>query len=85
MSWFRRLPVATAEPSHGRRPDLSYQNAAMQRNAGFRLLLQTETLLACLQFPALDKAGRPRRRRCRGGLIQCRKYLMEFGALRGNL
>ena len=22
---------------------------------------------------------------CRGGLIQCRKYLMEFGALRGNL
>ena len=57
----------------------------MQAERRFPLLLQTETLFACMRFPALDKAGRLRRRRCRGGLIKCRKYLVEFGALRGYL
>ena len=50
---------------------------AMQAERRFPLLLQTDTLFGCLRFPALDKAGRLRRRRLQGGLIQCRKYLMK--------
>ena len=57
----------------------------MQAERRFALLLQTETLFACVRLPALDKAGRLRRRRLSGRLIKCRKYLMEFGSLRGNL
>ena len=38
----------------------------MRAERSFLLLLQTETLLACVRLPALDKAGRLRRRRLSG-------------------
>ena len=57
----------------------------MQAERSFPLLFQPETLFACVRLPALDKAGRLRRRRLSGRLDQVSEYLMEFGALRGNL
>ena len=38
----------------------------MQAERRFPLLLQTETLFVCVRLPALDKAGRLRRRRQSG-------------------
>ena len=38
----------------------------MQAERRFPLLLQAETLFACVRLPALDKAGRLRRRRLSG-------------------
>ena len=38
----------------------------MQAERSFPLLLQPETLFACVRLPALDKAGRLRRRRLSG-------------------
>ena len=42
----------------------------MQAERRFPLLLQTETLFACVRLPALDKAGRLRRRRLSGRFDQ---------------
>ena len=42
----------------------------MQAERRFPLLLQTEALFACVRLPALDKAGRLRRRRLSGRFDQ---------------